>query len=45
MQDLTGRTLRKVDLEDNGAPTHPTKLLWVPYSRRRKTPSSPRPGF
>ena len=30
MQDLTVRTLRKVDLEDNGAPTHPIRLLRVP---------------
>ena len=43
MQGLTGRTLRKVDLEDNGAPTHATKLLRVPYPRGRRTPSPAHP--
>ena len=38
MQNLTGRTFRRVDIEDNGAPTYPTTLLHVPYPQDEKNP-------
>ena len=38
MEDLTGRTFTKVDLDENGAPIHPTLLLHVPYAQDEKNP-------
>ena len=40
MEDLTGRTFTKVDLDENGAPTHPTLLLHVPYAQDEKNPET-----
>ena len=40
MEDLTGRTFTKVDLDENGAPIHPTLLLHVPYAQDEKNPET-----
>ena len=40
MKDLTGRTFTKVDIDENGAPTHLTLLLHVPYAQDEKNPES-----
>ena len=40
MKDLTGRTFTKVDIDENGAPTHPTLLLHVPYAQDEKNPET-----